>query len=805
MKTHTQVAVIGGGIVGCSILYHLTKLGWSDVVLLEKAELTSGSTWHAAGGFHALNGDTNMAALQSYTLELFKEVEKISGQSVGLHQVGNLYLATSQDRFDFLKGEHSKVRYLGISSRMISVEEAVNICPILNPEGLVGAMFDPDDGNIDPTGVTLALAKSAQIAGAEIYRETPVLETIPNPDGTWHLVTPQGDIQADVVVNAAGLWGREVAAQVGLDLPIIPMEHQYIVTDTIPEVVALEQELPMMIDFAGESYMRQEGEALLIGTYEKDCRHWARNGTPNDFVSQLLEPDLDRLMDRMEVAFQRYPCLATAGVQSVVNGPMVFAPDGNPLIGPAPGLSNYFLAAGVMAGFSQGAGIGLSLAEWIIHGEPSTDVFAMDVTRFGDYALGQYTLAKTFENYGRRFAITYPNEELPAARPARTTPVYERLKKVGAVYGASFGLEHALWFAPDGTEPIETPTFRRSNAFEPVGEECRAVRAGVGLLEIANYAKYEITGPGAEAWLNYLLANHMPRQGRVLLSPMLSPKGRLMGDFSLACLAADRFILIGSGGAIAFHLRWFKQHLPDTGVTLGNISAEYPGFAISGPKSAQLLAKITNEDVSTDNFRFFAVREMMLDQISAIVARVSFTGELGYEIYAPRDQHAALYDTLLVAGEEFGIRHFGGRALDSMRLEKGFGSWMREYTPDYNPFEADLGMFVDLQKEDFIGKEAVVTLKQQPLTKKRCILVVEVADTDPIADEAVFHNGEVVGFVTSGGYGHVVQKSIVLAYLPPELVEEGNQFEVEILGNRYPATLAAKPLYDPTGAKMRVK
>ncbi|MEM7346016.1 MAG: FAD-dependent oxidoreductase, partial [Chloroflexota bacterium] len=674
MKTQTQVVVIGGGVVGCSILYHLTKLGWSDVVLVEKAELTSGSTWHAAGGFHALNGDTNMAALQGYTIEMFKEIERISGHSVGLHQTGNLYLAATQDRLDFLKGEHGKGRYLGLSSRMVSVDEALEICPLLNPEGLVGAMFDPDDGHIDPTGVTLALAKSAQLAGAEIYRETPILETIPNADGSWRVVTPQGEIHAEYVVNAAGLWGREVAAQVGVQVPIIPMEHQYIVTDTIPEVAALTHEIPMVIDFEGESYLRQEGETILIGTYERDSRHWALKGTPNDFVSKLLDPDMDRLMDRMEVAFQRYPCLATAGVQSIVNGPMVFAPDGNPVIGPAPGLRNYFLAVGIMAGFSQGAGVGQSIAEWIIQGEPSTDVFAMDVTRFGDYALGQYTLDKTTENYGRRFALTYPNEELNAARPTRTTPTYERLKEAGAVYGATFGLEHALWFAPEGMEPVETLTFHRSNAFEPVGEECQAVRDSVGIIEIANYAKYEVTGKDAEAWLDHLLANHLPKLGRALLAPMLSPKGRLMGDFSVARLADDRFMLVGSGGAIAFHMRWFNQHLSsDKDVTIRNISDERPGFSIAGPDSAQVLAKLTDEDVSTDGFRFFDVREMMLGDIPAIVARVSFTGELGYEIYAPREHHEALYDKLLAAGQPFNIRHFGGRALNSLRLEKSFG------------------------------------------------------------------------------------------------------------------------------------
>ncbi len=805
MKTNAQVVVIGGGVIGCSILYHLTKLGWHDVVLLEKAELSSGSTWHAAGGFHTLNGDSNLAALQGYAIELFQEIERISGQSVGLHEVGSLYLAATQDRLDFLKGEHGKTSYRDIYSEMLSVDEALALCPILNPDGLVGAMYDPHDGHIDPSGVTQALAKSAKLAGAEIYRYTSVEKTIQNEDGSWRIVTNKGEIQTEYVVNAAGLWGRKVAAQVGLQVPIIPMEHQYIVTDVIPEVDGLAREIPMVIDFQGESYLRQEGGALLIGTYEKDCRHWALDGTPQDFTNQLLEPDLDRLMDRMEVAFNRYPCLEHAGVQTVVNGPMVFAPDGNPTIGPVPGLRNYFLAVGIMAGFSQGAGVGTAVSEWIVNGEPSKDVFAMDIARFGKYALGQYTLDKTFENYGRRFAITYPNEELPAGRPLLTTPAYEQLKQAGAVYGASFGLEYPLWFAPDGMEAIETPTFRRSNAFEPVGDECRAVRSSAGLLEIGNYAKYEVRGPGAGAWLNYLFANRMPKKGRMVLTPMLSPKGRLMGDFTVARLDDDRFLLIGSGVAIAYHMRWFEQHLPPDGVTLRHLSYELPGFSIAGPNSNQILATLTNEDVSTSHFHFLDIREVQLGTIPAIVARISFTGELGYEIYAPRERHAVLYEKLREVGRPFQMRLFGSRALDSLRLEKGFGGWGREYTPDYTPYEARLGQFVKLQKGDFIGRDAVLKLSQQSAEKSRCTLVVDVKDTDAIADEPVFHNGKVVGFVTSGGYGHLVQKSIALAYVPTECAKIGTQFEVEILGNRIPATLVPDALYDPAGVRMRVR
>ena len=804
MKSHAQVAVVGGGVVGCSVLYHLTKLGWKDVVLLERAELTSGSTWHAAGGMHTLNSDPNVAKLQGYTLNLYEEIERISGQSVGLHRTGGLYMAATPERLDFLKAERAKARYLGIDLEWVTTDELKDLNPLIDPKGLTGVLYDPADGHVDPSGVTQAYAKAARLAGAEVYRHCPVVEMKAEPDGGWRVVTPKGSIKAEIVVNAGGLWARELGAMVGLHLPLLPMEHQYLLTEDLPEVSGLERELTHAIDFEGESYFRQEGKGVLLGTYEQSCVPWSLDGTPADFDTELLENDLDRIADNLSMAFARYPALAQAGIKKVINGPFTFAPDGNPLVGPVPGLRNYFCACGVMAGFSQGGGVGLTLAEWIIEGEPSMDVFAMDVTRFGDWASSAYAAAKVQENYRRRFAITFPNEELSDARPLRTSPVYERFKAAGAVFGAAYGLEHALWFAPEGQEAVETPTFRRSNAFEPVGEEVRALRSGVGLWEITNYAKYEITGPEAEPWLGGLLANRLPAEGRLLLSPMLSPKGRLMGDFTVARLGPERFFIFGSGVAERFHLRWFGARLPERGVDLQCRSSALAGFAIAGPKSRELLSRLTRADVSAEAFRFFQIREMDLGLVRCLVARISFSGDLGFEIYVQAEQQLALYDAILVAGEDLDLKLIGGRALNALRLEKSFGSWTREFTPDYTLFESGLDRFADLARnQDFVGREAALAQQAETPRFRLGTLAVEANGADAWANETVWHNGEMVGFVTSGGYGHHVGTSIALAYLPPSLAEDGTAFEVEILGERRPARFAAEALFDPKGERMR--
>ncbi len=803
MLSHARVVVIGGGVVGCSVLYHLTRLGWTDVMLIERSELTSGSTWHAAGGFHTLNADTNMAALQGYTIRLYRELEAITGQSCGLHHVGGVTLAGTRDRFDYLKAEHAKHRYMGLDTRIVGPEEIRALSPITNTDGVIGGLYDPLDGHLDPYGTTHAYAKAAQMAGARIVLRNPVLATTPRADGGWDVITEQGTVVAEHVVNAAGLWAREVGALAGVYLPLHPMEHQYLVTNDTPEVYDHPTELPHVMDPEGESYLRQEGRGLCIGFYEQPCEAWAVDGTPLDFGHELLNDKLDRIEDSLTFAIGRFPVLERAGVKRVINGPFTFAPDGNPLLGPVPGLRNYWSACAVMAGFSQGGGVGLTLAQWMIEGEPGRDVMAMDVARFGDWITPAYTRATVRQNYQRRFSISYPNEVLPAGRPHQTTPAHTIWDGQRAVFAAAYGMEVANYFAPEGAPRHETPSFRRSNAHDIVAAECRAVREAVGINEIHNFGKYAVAGPGAEAWLDRIMAGRLPREGRISLSPMLSEKGRLIGDFTITRRGPQEFQLTASYGARAYHMRWFDAHM-GPGVSLRDVSLERLGFQIAGPRARDLLARAARGDVSTAALPFMAARAYDIGLSRAWVQRVSYTGDLGYEIYVPAAEQTALYHVLAGAGADLGLRPFGMRAMMSLRLEKGFGSWMREFRPDYMPAETGLDRFVAYGKTaDFIGKAAALAERDAGPKRRLCTFAVDAADADVWGDEPIWLDGEIAGFCTSGGYAHHAGVSVAIGFLPAHAIAEGRAAEIEILGERRPARVFTRPLFDPEGVRMR--
>ena len=809
MKSHYRAIVIGGGVVGCSVLYHLTKKGWSDILLIERDELTSGSTWHAAGGFHTLNGDPNVAKLQEYTINLYTEIEEVSGQSTGCHVTGGVMLVSNQDRFDWLKMAHARNKYLGVATRMISVEEAATHFPLMDKDQFVGAMWHPLEGHLDPSGTTHAYTKAARINGAEIERHNRVLETIQLEDGKWQVVTEKGTVTCEHLVNAGGLWGREVGRMAGLELPVLCMAHQYLITEEMEEVVAFNKtndgkEVVHAIDFDGEIYMRQEGKGMLMGTYEPNGIPWSPKQAPWDFSTELLLPDLDQIADNLERGFKHHPPFQKAGIKNIINGPFAFGPDGNPLVGPMRGLTNYWVACGVMAGFSQGGGVGLALSNWIVDGDPGFDVWAMDIARYGSYANMAFTNAKVRENYGRRFRIMFPNEELAAARPLRTTPLYDRFRQMGAFFGVSYGVENALWFAPDGKEPKEPVTFRRSQAFDIVGDECRAVRKSVGCLEISGYAKYEITGSGAEGWLSHLLANKVPAKGRMNLSPMLKQDGKLIGDFSLAKVDDERFYIFGSGAAENYHMRWFEKHLPDDGsVRVRALGLELCGLSIAGPNAQKLLAKLTDSEVSTKAFPFMSFTEMDLGLVPAKVGRVSYTGSLGYEIWVKAEYLTTLHTMIMEAGREFAIKPVGGRALMSLRLEKNWGTWAREYRPIYGPFEAGLGRFVALGKNDFIGREAAVKEKETGGKRAITVFTVHDNDVDVIGDEPIYHDGKCVGWVTSGGYAHAAKKSVAIGYVPGELMNETKGYEIEILGQTYKASVQRDPLFDADASQMR--
>ncbi len=847
MKPHARVVVIGGGVVGCSVLYHLARAGWTDVMLIERSELTSGSTWHAAGGFHTLNGDANVARLQAYTVGLYREIEALSGLSCGLHLTGGVMLAENADRMDFLRLAHAKGRCLGMQTELITPSEAKVMFPLLDESCFVGALWDPVEGHLDPSGTTHAYAGAARKLGADIILRNRVLDLIPSQAGGWRVVTEQGEVAAEHVVNAGGLWAREVGRMVGLELPVLAMEHMYLLTEDMPEVAefnaASGRELCHVIDFRGEIYTRQERGGVLLGTYEKDGRPWSPRDTPWDFGHELLAPDLDRIAPSLEIGFRHFPALERAGIKQVINGPFTFSPDGNPLVGPVQGLTNYWCACAVMAGFSQGGGVGLVLANWMTEGDPGHDVFGMDVARFGEWASLRYTNAKVRENYSRRFSIRFPNEELPAGRPQQTTPLHDiQTAANNAVMGDSWGLETPLWYVPGGASPLDIPSFRRSNDFSHVAAEVQAVRERVGVTEIANFAKYRVAGRGAEGWLNHLLTNTMPRTGRIALAPMLNDRGKLIGDFTVAKSGEGSFLVWGSAAAQIHHMRWFETHLPGDGsVRIDRLGMGLMGLMIAGPRSQAVLAALTDADVSLPAFRFMDHRALDVAGVPAMVNRISFTGDLGYEIWVEPCYLRTLYVGIKTVGEPHGIADFGMRALLSMRLEKNWPTWFSELRPIYGPFEAGMDRFVDLSKNSFVGRAAAALEAAEGPRLRRVSLVVDANVADVIGDEPIWARtaenfgavpepqghgawrcdpgGErlprpegrtdgdwrVTGWVTSGGYGHHVGLSLAQGYVPAPLATEAGEgvFQVEILGRRHAARIAMEPPFDPNGSRMR--
>lgn len=811
MKSHAKVVIIGGGVVGCSVLFHLARGGWTDIVLLERDELTSGSTWHAAGGMHTINGDPNVAKLQKYTIELYKEIEELSGQATGVHVTGGVLLAATQARMDWLRGVVAKGRYLGLDLEEISAEEAARLMPLLDPKQFVGAVRNSEDGHLDPSGVTHAYAKAARKLGAEVERFTKVEDIVRRPDGLWRVITNKGEVVAEHVVNAGGLWAREVGRMVGLELPVLAMEHMYLITEDMPEVKAWNEatgtEIIHAVDFDGELYLRQERGGMLMGTYEKANKPWSEQVTPWDFGHELLEPDIDRIAPSLEIGFRHFPAFQKTGIKQIINGPFTFAPDGNPLVGPVRGLPGFWVACGVMAGFSQGGGVGLALSNWMIHGDPGFDIWAMDVSRYGDWATMAYTNAKVRENYSRRFSIRFPNEELPAGRPLRTTPIYDLLAAKGAQFGVAYGLEVPLWFAPEGIR--DEFSWRRSSDFAHVAQEVRAVRERVGLTEISSFAKYRVTGKGAQAWLDRMLACNLPKPGRMTLAPMLKEDGKLIGDFTLANLASangkEEWLIFGSGIAEQYHMRWFEQHLPaDGSVQIEALGLGRVGLSIAGPDARKVLEKLTRADVSNSAFPFMAIRNMDIGMAPCLVGRISYTGDLGYEIWMAPEYQRTVFHALMEAGAEFGIGLFGSRALNALRLEKNYGSWGREYRPIYGPLEAGLDRFVAYNKgADFIGKAGAAAERASGGKMRLRAFIMDADDADVIGDEAIWHGGAVVGWITSGGYAHNAGKSIAMGYVPREVADETEGFEIELLGKRHKARLQPVALFDPELERMR--
>ncbi len=804
MKTHAQAVVIGGGLVGCSILYHLTKLGWRDVVLLERDELTSGSTWHAAANIHGLHDNTNISRIQHYTMNLYKELEEATGQGCGVYQPGSLYLAQTEAREHQLLLQEAKARYYGMNFHKISRDEAERLHPLVNFDGIRCIMFEPDGGNVDPSGVTMAYAAGARANGAEIHRFTPVTATVAQPDGRWIVETPKGNITTEWVINAAGLWGREVAAMAGLELPLMPTEHQYFVTETIQEIANMGRRLPSVADRDGEYYLRQEGMGLLIGAYEKDLRFWAESGTPLDFGHELFDDDLERIMDNVMRAMDRVPVAAEAGVKRVINGPMIWSPDSSALFGPVPELKGYFCCNGIIPGFSQSGGLGKMTAEWIVEGEPSLDMFGWDLARFGKWAGKDFTKARVADQYANRFSIHFPNEERSAGRPARVRPALELQASMGAVFGLNCGWEHPLWFA-DAPGTVETNGFTRQNWFEPVGREVRMLRESVGVLDISNFANYFVSGPGAADWLNALVANKVPSViGRSCLAPLIGKRGGVAGDFTITKLADDEFMMVGSGLAERFHQRFFNAVPLPEGTRFDNRTEAFCGFNVAGPKARDLLQRLTNEDLSNEAFPFMRSRRMQVAGVEVIALRVSFTGDLGWELHCAEAEQVALYTALIAAAKELGGGPVGGRALGSLRIEKGYGSWGREYSFEYWPQELGLERLIKMD-QDFLNKEAYAALADRAPREHLTVFEVDaVNQADASGGEPIFlPDGTPVGHVSSGAYGYHVGKSLALGFVHAGKVAPGDEVEIFILGRAHKARRLAEAPFDPAGQRLR--
>lgn len=803
MRTHAQAVVIGGGVIGCSILYHLTKLGWTDVVMLERDELTSGSTWHAAANIHGLHDSTNISRIQHYTMNLYKELEAETGQGCGVFQPGSLYLAQTKEREHQLRLQAAKAKLYGMNFHEVSRDEAERLHPLVNFDGIRCIMWEPDGGNVDPSGVTNAYAVGARQRGAEIYRFTPVTATEPQSDGSWIVRTPKGDIHTQWVVNAAGLWGREVARMAGIELPLQPTEHQYFVTETIAEIEAMDRRLPSVADRDGEYYLRQEGKGLLVGAYERNLKFWAEEGTPPDFGHELFDDDLERIEENMMRAIDRVPVVGTAGIKRVINGPMIWSPDSNVLFGPVPELKNYFCCNGIIPGFSQSGGMGMLAADWIVTGETRYDMFAWDVARFGDWADAAFTKARVGDQYANRFKIHFPNEERAAGRPARTRPIYEMQRDMGAVFGLNYGWEHPLYFDSDTPE---TEGFTRQPWWHSVGREARMLRDAVGVIDISNFGKYVCKGLGAEDWLNAVFANTMPKSvGRSCLTPLIGVRGGIAGDATVTRMAEDEFWIISSGMAERYQQRFYKEVPLPHGTTFESVTVSRCAFNVAGPKSRDVLQRLSNADLANHSWPFMRSGKLTIAGVECGALRVSFTGDLGWEIYCDTADQQAVYTALIQAAQEAGGGPVGSRALMSLRVEKGYGGWSREYSPEYWPQEVGLDRLCKLDKE-FLNKAAAQEVMAKPAREQLVLLHVDEADVtasnaDATGGEPIFKDGQGIGRVTSGAYGYSVGMSLALGYV--KNAQPGDAVDVMILGKPHKATILHEPPFDPKGEILR--
>lgn len=820
MKTHARVVVIGGGVVGVSTLYHLARKGWTDVVLLERAELTAGSTWHAAGLLPLFNMSYTVGQLHKYSVDLYKKLPAETGQDVSFHVTGNLRLATCRDRMDEYQKYCGTANTIGVPFQIIGPSEVRDLWPLIDlgddqdTPKIVGALYHPDDGHIAPADLTMALRKGARSRGAEIYEQTEVIGVKRTASGEWLVSTNKGDIVAEHVVCATGNYARQTGRLFGINVPSIPVEHQYIVYDESPELKTYRQnggrELAVLRESDKSYYLREERMGWILGPYEAGAPARFADGVPDWFGKSLFEGDLDRLLPHVEAAMRRVPALATCGIKDIVNGPIAYTPDGSPLIGPAWGERNLWLNEGHSFGITAAGGSGWQLAEWIVEGEPGIDMAATDPRRFGPYTSKRYVVKKNEETYRNVFVIHFPDEERADARPAKTSPIYDKLARMGAVFGQRYGWERPNWFAPAGVEAKDRWSFRRSNYFEHVGNEAKRMRRDVGIIDLSPFTKHEVSGPGAESWLDGLVANKVPTKiGRIALCHALTPRGGIRSEFTITKLGDERFYVVSAGAAERYDGDYLRKMLPPDAagrIELRNITTSRGCFVLAGPKSRAVLSALT--DTALDNTAF----PWLTGQIAEVglapdvyLMRVNFVGALGWELHFPIEYAHHLFDALLAAGADHGIGMVGMRAMESLRMEKSYRMWGTDLTPDYTPLEAGLDRFVRMNKGDFIGKEALAKQLAAGVPHRFITLEVhDVLDADPLGNEPIYDTGgRLVGRATSGYYGHVLGKSLAIGYVASACAQVGTSLQIEILGERRRATVLVDSPYDPQNQDLR--
>ena len=803
MDSQARIVIVGGGIMGAGLLYHLAEEGCRDALLIEKGELTSGSTWHAAGQCPNLVGNYNLAKIHEYSISLYKRLEEITEQSVSWHTTGSIRFALTQSDLDWFEYARGIARSVGFRMEIIDVDKIRQLNPFVQTDGVLAGAWTPDDGHADPAGLCNAMARGARDLGARIVRHNRVVEINGLPSGEWEVVTEQGRVIAETVVNAAGCYARQVAQMVGADAPICNIEHHYLVSGPVPEFPGRDAELPVIRDPYASAYLRQEQHSGLIGIYEHDnlAEAWRPQGLPSwESDSELFPDDLERLMPWLERAMQRMPVIEDAGIRRIVNGAIPHCADGPPLLGPVGGLRNFWFCCGSSFGIAQGAGCGKYLAQWMLHGDSEINMTGFDPRRFGTFADASYMKAKGRQDYGMTYFTPLPGEELPAARGCRVSPLYEKLRTRGCVFTETFGWERPKWFSPDGRE--EAYSFRRNNVFAVVRDECLAVRERAGVLDLSGFAKYDVTGRDAGAFLNRICANRMPKNGGIVLAHLLSEGGRIGGELTITRLADDRFYVLSAAGAEVRDLDHLLQgRLPGERVRVANATGERGVLVLAGPRSRDILAGLTSTPLDSASFRWLSGREILVAGVPVRALRVNYVGELGWELHPAMADLEALYDALQEAGAGFGLADFGLYAVNSLRMEKAYRSWGAELTNEVTMTDADMGRFIKFDKDDFVGRDA--SLGQSERTLQLIYFEVEAGNSDVRGGEPIFAGEQCVGVTTSGAYGHYVEKSLGFGYVPPALAAAATELAVGLLGKRHRATILDGPAYDPASKRLR--